>query len=244
MLQLFCFAIYLPTSICQWLGGGIWSRCGYYQAKDLQNGGTRRIWVHLARRNTATSLQVYASLREWFHNLLFQIHNQVSIHTAPTYSFNATDDPAQILDFLRLINLLLKCCSHLLHKNIKIKVWNTVTTKLRVYENMGLRRVFRPMREDITGSWRILHVAELPCLSSSSNIIRVIKLKRWAWLDIRHLWERQEMHTTFYLNTWREDTGTDGKKILKWIFRKWGGRVWNGFIWLRLGTSGRLLYTW
>jgi hypothetical protein len=46
-----------------------------------------------------------------------------------------------------------------------------LTTKL------GLRRVFRPKRVEVTESWRIRHVVELHRLSPSSNIIRVIKLK-------------------------------------------------------------------
>jgi hypothetical protein len=28
----------------------------------------------------------------------------------------------------------------------------------------------------------------------------------------------------------------DGKKILRWIYRKWDGGAWTGLIWLRTGT--------
>jgi hypothetical protein len=38
-----------------------------------------------------------------------------------------------------------------------------------------------------------------------------------------------------------EETGVDGKIILKRILGKQGGKVWIGFIWLRVGTSGGLL---
>jgi len=36
-----------------------------------------------------------------------------------------------------------------------------------------------------------------------------------------------------------EDSGVDGRIILRWIFTKWdaGGEVWIGFIWLRMGTG-------
>jgi len=34
-------------------------------------------------------------------------------------------------------------------------------TKLRVFENRGLRRIFGPRMDDITGEWRRLHNEEL-----------------------------------------------------------------------------------
>jgi hypothetical protein len=38
-----------------------------------------------------------------------------------------------------------------------------------------------------------------------------------------------------------EDPGVDGKKILRWIFRKWDVRAWTGSIWLRIETRGENL---
>ena len=35
-----------------------------------------------------------------------------------------------------------------------------------------------------------------------------------------------------------EDTGVDGKIILRWIFRKWDVGVWTGPSWLNIGTVG------
>jgi len=35
-----------------------------------------------------------------------------------------------------------------------------------------------------------------------------------------------------------EDPGVDGRKILRWIFRKWDVGVWTGSNWLRIGTGG------
>ena len=54
--------------------------------------------------------------------------------------------------------------------------------KLRVFENMVLRRIFGPRREEVTGGWRRLHNEELNDLYSSPNIVRVIKsrIMRWA----------------------------------------------------------------
>jgi hypothetical protein len=50
--------------------------------------------------------------------------------------------------------------------------------KPRVFENRVLRKIFGPMRNDVTGEWRRLHNEDLYALYSSSNIIRVIKSRR------------------------------------------------------------------
>jgi len=53
--------------------------------------------------------------------------------------------------------------------------------KLRVFENMVLRRIFGPRRDEVTGEWRRLHNEELKDLYSSPSIVRVIKWRRMRW---------------------------------------------------------------
>ena len=89
--------------------------------------------------------------------------------------------------------------SRLLSKNLKIKIYRTIILpvvlygcetwslklreerKLRVFENMVLRRIFGPRRGEVTGDWRRLHNEELNYLYSSPNILRVIKSRRMRW---------------------------------------------------------------
>jgi len=89
--------------------------------------------------------------------------------------------------------------SRLLSKNLKIKIYRNVILlvvlygcetwsltlrekrKLRVFENMVLRRIFGPRRDEVTGQWRRLHNEELNDLYCSPNIVRVIKWSRMRW---------------------------------------------------------------
>ena len=81
--------------------------------------------------------------------------------------------------------------SRLLSENIILpvvfcgcKAWSLTLReerKLMVFENMVLRRIFGPRRDEVTGEWRRLHNEELNDLYPSPALVRVIKSRRMRW---------------------------------------------------------------
>jgi len=67
--------------------------------------------------------------------------------------------------------------------------------KLRVFENMVLRRIFGTRRDEVMGEWRRLHKEELNDLCSSPNIARVIKSRRMRWAgNVARMGEERGMY--------------------------------------------------
>ena len=63
--------------------------------------------------------------------------------------------------------------------------------KLKVFENMVLRKIFGPRRDEVTGERRRLHNEELNDLYCSPNIVRVMKLRRMRWAGhVISCWEK------------------------------------------------------
>ena len=100
--------------------------------------------------------------------------------------------------------------SRLLSKYLKIKIYRNIILSLvlygcetwsltlreerkpRVFENMVLRRIFGPRRNEVTGEWRRLHKEELNDLYSSPNIVRVITSRRMRWIGhVAHMGEER-----------------------------------------------------
>jgi len=84
-------------------------------------------------------------------------------------------------------------------KKLKIKIYRTIILpvvlygcgtwslilleerKLRVFENIVLRRIFGPRRAEVTVEWRRLHNEELNDSYSSPSIVWVIISRRMRW---------------------------------------------------------------
>jgi len=69
--------------------------------------------------------------------------------------------------------------------------------KLRVFENIVLRRIFGPRRDEVTGEWRRLHDEELRVndMYSSPSIVRVITSRRMRWAGhVARMGEEREVY--------------------------------------------------
>jgi hypothetical protein len=126
--------------------------------------------------------------------------------------------------------------SHLISKNLKIKIYKSVILpvvlygcetwsltleeehRLRVFEKSVLRKIFGPKREE-DGSWRKLHNDELHSLYSSSNIFRVIKSRRMRWAGhVAHMGEGRGVYRVF---VWR----SEGKRTLGRPRHRWEDNI-------------------
>ena len=87
--------------------------------------------------------------------------------------------------------------------------------KLRVHENMMLRRIFGPRRGEVTGEWRRLHNEELNDLYCSPNIVRVLKSRRMRWAG--HVARMDEERGVYRILVGKPD----GKRPLGRPRRRW-----------------------
>jgi len=115
--------------------------------------------------------------------------------------------------------------------------------KLRVYENMVLRRIFGPRRDEVTGEWMRLHNEELNDSYSSPNNVRGIKSRRMRWAGMWSVWVRRGGCIGSCWGNRRERDhwgalGIDGLVILGWISRRWDVGIWTGLGWPRIETGG------
>ena len=70
---------------------------------------------------------------------------------------------------------------YIMQRNFIFQRYEETSRKLRVFENMVLRRIFGPRRDEVTGEWRRLHNEELNDLYSSPSVVWVIKSRRMRW---------------------------------------------------------------
>jgi hypothetical protein len=154
--------------------------------------------------------------------------------------------------------------SRLLSRNVKVKIYKTIILpvvlyacetwslrlreehRLRVFENRALRRIFGPMRDEVTGECSKLHNEELHIMYSSPDIIRQIKSRRMWWAGhVARMGEERKLCRVLVGKP-------EGKRPLARLRRRWedgirmdlreiglGSVEWIHWLWT--GTGGGLL---
>jgi hypothetical protein len=79
-------------------------------------------------------------------------------------------------------------------RDILLGTW-TVRSRLRVFENRVLRRIFALERDEVMGEWRKLRNEELRDLYSLPNFVRIVKSRRMRWAgDVARMGKRRVVH--------------------------------------------------
>ena len=106
---------------------------------------------------------------------------------------------------------------------------------MKMFENMVLRRIFGPKRNEGTREWRKLHNVELNDLYSSPNIFRVTKSRRIRWAGhVARMGKKRGVYRVLVGKTeGKRPLGRPRRRwgiILRWGFGKWdvgcGGMDW------------------
>ena len=140
--------------------------------------------------------------------------------------------------------------SRLLSKKLKVKTYKTIILpavlyacetwsftlrekhRLRVFENKVLRKIFGAKKDEITGEWRKLHMAELHALYSSPNIIRSINSRRLRWAG--HVARMEQSR-----NAYRVLEGKpEGKRPLGRPRRRWEDNIKTDLRWIVILENG------
>ena len=89
-------------------------------------------------------------------------------------------------------------------------------SRLRVFENRILRRIFGPKRDE-NGGWRRLHNEELHSLYRSPKIVRMVKYRRLRWAG--HVARMEKGRSAFKILTGKRTEKTPlGRPRHRWDY--------------------------
>jgi len=102
---------------------------------------------------------------------------------------------------------------------VKLSLTFREESRLRVFQNRVLTRVFGPKRDEVTGGWRKLHNEELMDLYSLPNIVRVVKTRRMRWAGhVGHMGDGRGVHRVLVGKP-------EGKRPLERPRRRWEDNI-------------------
>jgi hypothetical protein len=110
-------------------------------------------------------------------------------------------------------------------------------------KNRVPRKIFWPMRDEVTEDWRKFHNEDLNDLYSSPNIFRIIKSRRIRWAGHgARMGDRKGVYRAMVGKP--EEKRPLGRPRRRWEDNIkmnlqevcWG--IWTELIWLRIGTGG------
>jgi len=114
------------------------------------------------------------------------------------------------------------------------------------FDNMLLRRIFVPRRDEVTLECKSLYQEELNDYYTSPINVRVIKSRRMRRAgNVRRMGEERCCIVSWW-GKWREGDhwgiiGLDEWIIIGWISRKWDVFLWTGLGWPRVERVGEHL---
>jgi hypothetical protein len=144
--------------------------------------------------------------------------------------------------------------SRLVSRNLKVKIYKTIILpvvlygcetwsltlrdehRVRVFENIVLRRIYGRKRDKVTGEWRKLHKEELHILYSFPNNIRQIESRKMRWAGhVARIGEERNVYKVLVGKA-------EGKRPLGRLRRRWedGMRMdlreigWRNVDWMQL----------
>jgi hypothetical protein len=92
-------------------------------------------------------------------------------------------------------------------------------SRLRVFENRVLRRVFGPKRDEVTEERRKLHNEKLNDRYSLPNTVRVVKSGRMRWAGhVARMWKERGVHRVLVGKP-------EGKRPLRKPRRRWEDNI-------------------
>ena len=171
-------------------GAGTWTQQGTGDSTTAMNRNTR-CYAHL-QSTVVETLERCALVRKLSHfDFRFPALRPFFILALVLHTTNSKLSQLLILNQHIIIIIIIIIIINIINNNI------TIISRLRVFKNRILRRIFGPKR-DGNGEWRRLHNEEFHTFYRSPNIVSMIKSRRLRWAGHLARIEKVGVFSKFY----------------------------------------------